>query len=552
MSVLLTLLLWLILLGGTVWRIFKQARYYQIEEYKSARYARWLLREQARYLPLHALVAIGLAIVFSVIGDSVPSNFSALPYVACLIGAAFAIRPPKEAAVKKAFVTTARAKRLLAGAWAIASVVSLALFVALHSLGLESDRITAIAHLIAGFAVFLLAPLWLVLGNVAMTPIEAYLRRRFMQRAKGVLASIQPKIIGITGSYGKTTTKNFLRDILNGRYKTYATPKSYNTLMGICLAINNDLVDDYSIEYFISEMGAYIPGEIARICQLTPPDISLVVDVGPQHLERFGTLENVAIAKYEIIKGVRPDGLGVFNWDNPHVREMYEKGYPANRIAVSKEVDPASVQNASPRFIATHISSTLTGMAFTVHDALTGAQVPFTTPLVGEHNVMNLLLATAVAVHEGMTLEAVAKRVSLLQPAESRLVRQHDERGVLIINDAYSANPVGAKSALQVLGLYEGGRRALITPGMIELGDLHEAENHKLGVLATQYATDIILVGDKQTAPIQAGIRSTGFPIERLQVVTHTNEALAWYREHLGRGDTVLLLNDLPDTYAST
>ncbi len=551
MSLLLIALLWLVWTGGTVWRVYKQARYYQIEEYKSGRYARWLLRERSRWLPMHTLAAVGLAVIFSLLGDSVPSDFSALPYTAAIIGAVLAVRPPREAPVKKAFNATDRAKRLLAAAWVLVALAAFGAFALLQAQAFTSDRANAIAHLLGGLGVFLLAPLWLVLGNAVMTPVEAMLRRRFVQKAKGVLKTINPKIIGITGSYGKTTTKHFLRDILNGRYKTYATPKSYNTMMGICLAINTDLADDYSVEYFISEMGAYIPGEIARICELTPPDISIVVEVGPQHLERFGSLENVAIAKYEIIKNLRPDGLGVFNWDNLYVRAMHDKGYPAKRIAVSKTVDPASISDGVPRFVATDIVLTVTGLTFTVHDTQTGASVPFVTPLVGEHNVTNLLLATAVAVHEGMTLEAVAQRVSRLQPAESRLVRQHDERGVLIINDAYSANPVGAKSALEVLGLYQSGRRVLITPGMIELGELHDQENHRLGVLAAQVATDIVLVGAKQTAPIQAGVRSTGFPVDRLHIFDHTQDALAWYRANLTRGDTVLLLNDLPDTYTN-
>ena len=109
----------------------------------------------------------------------------------------------------------------------------------------------------------------------------------------------------------------FLRDILSLRYRSYATPKSYNTLMGISLAINHDLADDFSIEYLISEMGAYVPGEIERICQLTPPDIAIVTEIGPQHLERFGSLENTSRAKYEIVRNLPPDGVAVFNWDNP-------------------------------------------------------------------------------------------------------------------------------------------------------------------------------------------------------------------------------------------
>jgi UDP-N-acetylmuramoyl-tripeptide--D-alanyl-D-alanine ligase len=550
MQTVFTMVIALIWLAGTNFRIYRQARFYQIDEYMSKRYLRWLFSERERWLPTRPLAVFCVGTIFAFFTDSIPGETSYLPYIISIVSAALAVYPPPEGEIKKAFVRTQRASRLLSAAFSLALLATFALFALHQILPLPaSDRLQAVFFGMGGISLFLLAPLWLVVGNILMTPLEGLLRRRFIQKAENVLAAIQPKIIGITGSYGKTTTKIFLRDILNGRYKTYATPKSYNTLMGICRAINDDLVHDYSIEYFISEMGAYVEGEIQRIAELTKPEISIVVEVGPQHLERFGTLENVAAAKYEIIKALPEHGLGVFNWDNPYVRAMYEKGYPDNRIAVSRELALDNLPNNPPRFIASAIAETLNGLSFTVTDTQTGDSVQLATPVIGMHNVTNLLLAIAVAVHEGMSLSDVAFRAKTLQPAESRLVRQVTDVGITIINDAYSANPVGVVSALHVLGLHQAGKRLLITPGMIELGELHEPENHKLGVLAAAYATDIILVGAKQTAPIQAGILSTTFPPERLQVVEHLSQAIDWYKQHLQAGDTVLFLNDLPDTY---
>jgi UDP-N-acetylmuramoyl-tripeptide--D-alanyl-D-alanine ligase len=298
-------------------------------------------------------------------------------------------------------------------------------------------------------------------------------------------------------------------------------------------------------------MGAYVEGEIKRICDLTQPSISIVIEVGPQHLERFGSLDNIAKAKYEIIKALPADGLGIFNWDNPYVREMYERGYPQNRLAVSKTADPAHVPANGPRLIASGISETLNGMTFTVTDTHNGHSEVFSTSLLGQHNITNILLAAALAVHEGMSLKDVAWRVRTLQPAESRLVRQTTEQGITIINDAYSANPVGAVEALRVLGMHTQGRRLLITPGMVELGELMEAENRKLGETAASYATDVILVGEAQTRPIKNGLLSAGFPQQQLQVVNTLAESVTWYQQHLQAGDTVLFLNDLPDTYSS-
>lgn len=546
---LLSLLLVAIWLGGALVRVYRQARFYQIEEYKSGRYLRWLIAERERILPRRPLIAVVVAVGLNVFTDQVPDGIAIMSWLIAWVASVIAVWPPDEGEIKKRFNRTSRATRLLGAAFVVVTLVHLLGVTVLAGNMDTESRVWIMALLALGLVVYLVSPLALIAGNGLMMPVEAFFRQRFLRQARNVMSTVQPKVIGITGSYGKTTTKNFLRDILNGRFRAYATPKSYNTLMGVSIAINNDLADDYSVEYFISEMGAYVPGEIARICDLTPPDISIVVEVGPQHLERFGSLENVAIAKYEIIKGLRPDGLGVFNWDNEYVRAMYERGYPDNRIAVSRLADPVNLPANGPRFIATDITESLNGLTFTVVDAETGQRAKFETPVVGQHNVMNLLLATAVAVHEGMPLADVAFRVRTLQPAESRLVREVSANGVTIINDAYSANPVGIVSSLQVLGLHQNGRRVLITPGMIELGDLHEKENRRLGELATEYATDIVLVGRKLTQPIADGILNQNFPSDRLHIVDTLSEAVGWYQSNCVAGDTVLFLNDLPDTY---
>lgn len=547
MQTLFLILIILAWLASGMLRIYRQARFYQIEEYKSGRYLRWWLAKRDHWLlrrPLAAFI-IGGALAFFLS----EASESPLPGIIALAATLIAVWPPREREIKKAFRRTERATRLLGASFLLATF-DLGLYVWLASrLRLDDYALQVLAVMCAGLVMYLTVPLILTGGNLLMMPVEAALRRMFIARARAVMARVRPVVIGITGSYGKTTTKNFITDILNGRYKAYATPKSYNTMMGVCIAINNDLKDDYSIEYFVVEMGAYIRGEIQRICDLTPPQISVVVDVGPQHLERFGSLETIAAAKYEIIKALPDDGVGIFNWDNPYVRAMYERGYPRTRLAVSKTIDPAQVMEGGPRFVASEVIETLDGLRFTMTDTVTGEKIIFSTPVLGEHNVTNILLATAVAVHEGMSLQDVAARVRTLRPAESRLVKQVSDQGITIINDAYSANPVGAVSALRVLGMHTGGRRLVITPGMVELADLHEQENYKLGQAAARYATDAILVGEEQTRPIKAGLLAEGFSAEHLRVVQTLREAIDWYQANFKPGDTVLFLNDLPDTY---
>ena len=538
-------LIWLI---GVCLRIYRQARFYQIEEYMSRRFLRWSVSDRQRLLPARPLAALALGLALMLLlGETADIRLQA---TIAIVTALAAVYPQREVQVKKPLVTTPRLKRILFAACLItALVLTTTLALLLQLAHTDPAPIPIVLTSALGFITFLMAPAWLVLGNVLMQLLESGLRRRYLRRAATVLATLQPKIIGITGSYGKTTTKSFLSDILSLRYQTYATPQSYNTLMGITLAINRDLTDDYRTEYFISEMGAYVEGEIARICQLTPPDIAIITEIGPQHLERFGSLGNVKNAKYEIIKNLPPDGVAVFNWDNVYIREMIAQGYPATLLTVSGALTREQASEDKVTWIATDIHESLTGLSFTATHCLTGETAQIATQIIGEHNVTNLLLCIATAFHEGIPLRDIALRIRSLQPAESRLVRETTAAGITIINDAYSANPKGVISALKVLGLHQTGARLLITPGMVELGDLQDQENHKLGLLATNYATDIILIGSAQTKAICAAIQSTSFDPSRLHIVETLKESVDWYQQNLRSGDTVLFLNDLPDTY---
>jgi UDP-N-acetylmuramoyl-tripeptide--D-alanyl-D-alanine ligase len=265
------------------------------------------------------------------------------------------------------------------------------------------------------------------------------------------------------------------------------------------------------------------------------------------HLERFGSIDNVVKAKYEIIQALPPDGLGVFNADDPNVRGMADRGYPSQRLLITRQDAPGA------QLAATNVRLTADGLDFDVCDNQTGEWRSMHAPLYGEHNVTNILMAIAVARHLGLSLAEIALRVATLEPAEHRLHRRVMPGGVILIDDAYSANPVGTKTALDVLALQTsqpGARRVVVSSGMFELGPLHEAENRKLGERIAQVATDVILMGAAQTRPVVEGLHSQSFPPDHLHVVDTLAEAVAIYRPLLRPGDALLILTDLPDTYA--
>ncbi len=532
-------LLWF--LGGIL-RILRYARFFQIEEYQNRRFWRWLLTHPERWGWRRPLLAWSVALIISFLLIEVQGEW--LPLLLYLATGLYAVWPPREREIKKRFVPTQRALRLL--------LSTIVLFGALTLIGIRLVEIISMPDVplsfymltaLLGLALFLLAPLLLIAGNVLVYPVEAALRRVYLQMAHRTLRRLQPTVIGITGSYGKTSTKHYLAHILGGRYHVVATPKSYNTLMGVSLAINTQLKTERALDYFIVEMGAYVPGEIAEICALTRPQISIVTAVGPQHLERFGSMEAIARAKFEIVAALPQDGAAVLNADDPAVRAMAGQAQVETCILVSRE------EAADAHLVARNVQESLDGLSFEVVDTNTGEERHFHASLYGLHNVTNLLLAAAAAHHIGLPLGEIAMRVASLEPFEHRLQRRVQPGGITILDDAYSANPVGAENALRVLGLHEQGRRILITPGMVELGPVQDEENRRLGELAARYATDIVLVGAAQTRPIYEGILAAEFDPAHLHVFETHAEAVAWLQAEAAPGDTVLFLNDLPDTY---
>lgn len=533
-------------LAGILLRIWRMARFFQIEGYDSARYLRWLINKLSRVLVWRALICLGVAALVTLVLGLVGQDTELVYLLLWGIASVVAIWPEPVKEVKQSFKLTQRAARLLMTAFVTVTLVLFALETTLYQ-AVETRTATKFAVLSGiGLLVFFLAPFVLPLANVIMFPVEAGIRFMYRERARRTLRRANLVVIGITGSYGKTSTKHYLAHILSGRYRVLATPKSYNTLMGVCRVINESLHPGDQNDYFIVEMGAYVEGEIRAICKLTKPQIGVVTAVGPQHLERFGSIEATVRAKYEIVEALPPDGVGVFNWDNAYVRAMYERGYPEHRLAVTWQ----NADNATRlRLIAHDIRESASGIEFDVLDTMLDEKQHFSMSLVGRHNVTNVLLAAVVARHLDIPLTEIAMRVASLEPAEHRLERKTLPGGITVIDDAYSANPAGARNALEVLGLYDTGRRVLITPGMVELGPLQDQENAKLGRAAAQVCTDIVLVGIEQVRPIRQGILEAGFDEAHLFIFDTREEAIAWFQQALKPGDAVLFLNDLPDTY---
>jgi UDP-N-acetylmuramoyl-tripeptide--D-alanyl-D-alanine ligase len=330
--------------------------------------------------------------------------------------------------------------------------------------------------------------------------------------------------------------KFILKTILQERFSVCYTPGSFNTPMGICKVINNDLQPHHQI--LILEMGARYKGNIAELCRIATPDVSLVTVVGKAHLETFGSVENIARTKGEILEGLGRNGTAILNSDDERVMNMPRR----DDITLIK----AGLKTGL--FEVSGISYDRQGSRFQVRTP-EGETAEIRSRLLGEHSIQNLMFGLATGRHFGLRLSTMALAAGRIEPVEHRLELK-PAGDITIIDDAFNSNPTGARNAVDVLADFDSGRRIIITPGMVELGEEEEAENQALGAYIGKSGIDAVyLVGKQRTRPIQQGLQEAGYPEAQIRVFASFYEARDYLNAHQQPGDVVLLENDLPDVY---
>jgi UDP-N-acetylmuramoyl-tripeptide--D-alanyl-D-alanine ligase len=383
----------------------------------------------------------------------------------------------------------------------------------------------------------ILIPFTVTWSSHLTKPIEYSIQNRFKKQARAKISSLPHlKVIAITGSYGKTSTKFMIRDLLKERYAVCSTPGSFNTPMGICRVINNDLQSHHQI--LILEMGARYAGNIQELCDIARPDISVVTNVGVAHLETFGSQDVIAREKSTLVDNLASGGVAILNADDPLVSKMGAGRPEITRILAGLNAGELRATNLKYDTTGTHFKVTVEGEEF-----------DFQTRLLGAHNVSNLILAVGVAHHLGIRPTTMALAAKSIEPVEHRLeLKQAGD--LFVIDDAFNSNPVGAKNAVEILGQFEGRHRIIITPGMIELGEIEADENRIFGNAIGNAALDlVILVGAERARPILEGIKEIQPETPHVKVVNSLYEANEIAREFARPGDVILYENDLPDVY---
>lgn len=448
--------------------------------------------------------------------------FSFLPFawakIVTLVFLALSCLSLKPGKAKKPLVFTARVKRLLA----VTAVLLLVLafggwFVPALSVG----------------ALFL-SPLVILLANLLCAPMEKAVRNWYIKDAQRILRSCpELLILGVTGSYGKTSVKSYLGALLNAGFDTLITPESFNTPMGVVRTVRENLRSTHEI--FVCEMGARHAGDIKELCDLVHPKHGVITAVGNQHLESFRTHENIRKTKYELADALPPDGKLFVNWDCEAIREN-PPARPYLTYGFSEGCDYRAVE----------IELTLSGTSFTV-EFPDGTRQNYRMPLIGEHSVLNVTGAVAVCHAFGIHPSALVPAMRKLKSVPHRMELRPGP--ITYIDDAYNSNPAGCKAALDTLARFDACR-ILVTPGMVELGSAWEEENKAFGRHAARVCDLCVLVGIREAEPIKAGLLEEGFPEERIAVVSSLQEGLARVNSFYSEKKKVVLLeNDLPDNY---
>ncbi|MCJ9429911.1 Mur ligase family protein [Kordiimonas marina] len=542
-------------------------KFFQQEEYDGVRFIAWVkdIKAYDRRASLWLLAAALVGTLSqTLLSGSVGNVLAGAKYLTwplmtlAFIHGAFRSRAMRKTS-KKPLVMTARAKRIFMVYMALSAATLFFILVAgglapkgeqyavqvdmsgFSWLTLQYDwRVVTVALLLIAFVQAL--PALLVFGNKFLEPAEERVKARFRAEAVEKFNKLQPRVIAITGSFGKTSTKHILQHILSTAAPTLATPGSVNTDMGITRVIREQLTPEH--DYFIVEMGAYGPGSIARLCTLTPPDVGMITAVGAAHYERFKSLETVARAKFELAEATfKKDGEVVVSTDGipPELLAERMKAVPGRYISAGRTGDIALKDSTMTR----------DGLTLKVMDGT--EEHILKAPLYGRHQAGNIVLAAAAARAIGLPWAAIKGALASMPQIRHRLEVSLGTDGPTLINDAYNSNPVGFAAALECLDVLvtDGGRRILVTPGMVELGEKHEEEHAALGALAAKHADIVLVVTPDRIPSFVSALNAANDGSTTVMTFAKQEEAEAWVKANWRAGDAVLFENNLPDLYES-
>lgn len=338
-------------------------------------------------------------------------------------------------------------------------------------------------------------------------------------------------VIGVTGSYGKSSTKEFLAQILSEKFIVLKTKGTNNTPIGIARAILSGL--HKGTEIFVVEMGAYKIGEIAEICQIVHPTIGIITAVNDQHLSLFGSIQNTMKAKYELIESLPNDGLSLFNGNNENAYKLYEKTDKKKKLYLS-DGKYAQYGNLKQMIIGKNIIVKQDGIEFDV--MVDRGNFHLNAPLLGAHNIENILPAIYIAKKLGMKENEIKKAVQTLKNPPKTMTLLKRVNGVKVIDDTFNANPQAVMAAIEYIKIYKK-KKILVLQPMIELGKNAKLEHYELGKEISTVCDYLFLTNKNFYGDIIKGIKSED---GKCTILLSNTETASYLRKITERGDIVI------------
>lgn len=495
---------------------------------ENLRYFKWLIQNINKVFGGRDLIPLLfiLVLLFDKIGLSI--LFMALYFVVFL----YSYREIKNETYKKPLVWTARVKRLIITTLLLYGLPFLGIF---YSYNQTFISVYYLHLIILAYLQYLV----LLVATKINIPVEKIVYYYYKNKASHKLKMMPHlKVIGITGSYGKTSSKNILSDILNVKYNALPTPRNLNTPYGLMITINNHM--DKFDEILIAEMGAYKRGEVRDLCRFVKPKYGILTVIGTAHLELFGSEENIQRSKFELIENLPSDGIGILNGD-----DSKQLNYP---IKNNCKLIWIGIENKKVDIRAENIKMSHRGTKFDVFFKDVNKKYSFETKLLGYANIYNILAAIALGCEFGIKKEQLQYAVKGVRAVAHRLELKKMANDLYFIDDAYSSNQAGSKMALDVLKMMPG-KKIIITPGMVDLGDKQYEFNKEFGQYMATVCDEVILVGKKQTKPIQDGLKTKEYNLSKIHLVNDVKLAFDMIHKLKEKTTYVLIENDLTDIF---
>ena len=494
------------------------------------RYIKWIFKNLRKAFFSLDFISMLILLIAYLLNNSLSNVFVVIAIIFYFLDSARIINNKKSEKIKKPLVITKRVKRLIL---TIAIIYLLPVIVYLY------NRENGLLMLVLASILTYFNYIIVLIAKFINRPVEKIVYIYYETQAKDKLKEMNNlKVIGITGSYGKTSSKNILNDILKTKYITRPTPRNLNTEYGLMMTVNNTL-ERYD-QVFIAEMGAYKQGEIKKLCNLVHPKYGILTYVGLAHLESFGSPEKIKQTKFELIESLPSDGCAVLNMDDPN-QVSYNIKNDCKKIWISINKKDADVR-------AVDIKSDYTGSKFNIVFKNDNTKYPFETKLLGNYNLYNILGAVALGKELGISIKELQTAVRKVKSPKARLELK-DLGYMYQINDAYNSNPLGAKMALDVLDMMPG-KKIVVTPGMTELGHKERELNHMFGTQISKIADYVILVGAKKTRPIFDGLLENEYDKDKIFIVNNVYDAYNLLQTFKFKEKIYALFeNDLPDLY---